>query len=623
MKKEVHFFKGPFTYYHKLLAISNAKNFGIRLNFNNENDYFINDGENKIPFYINDFDNNKDFFSLLLNYVSDKFDDLTKLLKREAFLELFKQYFVDLNTSFYTFAILDLDYFKLINDNYGHLCGDRVLKIFSEVLLSSINKKTTIISRYGGEEFILIYFHNDFKDGKLLLEAIRNNNNSKDYPQIKKLNFSCGYITKKNKKYKFLEELFNYLVEKSDLALYKAKAEGRGRTKNFRELIDEGIIIKRLSDIEAIINIGRKHEISPGEHYVIIDKDFNPNKLIEGTSSDFYPFRIKGEVVVSTNPEDIQMESSVVYILYESKSCKIKDGDILYKDKDVYLKIRGPIIDYHNILIETGCLFPDFLTDEVKHDYKVVFIYWKNADILIRQYGYNYYLLKIREWNSRLSKLEANFYLLSLKEIFVSFKSDDCSFIEDIFNKSNVMELIIIYFDKGEMNLNIIEELRRVYDYLKVGIYYSIKEVFNCVGINLLNNEKVEDAIKYFSKFDDIFSNINLLSVYKLKGDFDNALKRFKKIPVENHNEFILSMVGEIYTKLGNFDKAIEFFKKSLEYNKDFAVSLNNLAYCYYNLYKNDRKKLLEAKKLVEKALKLDTNNEIFKDTYNKIIELL
>lgn len=70
-------------------------------------------------------------------------------------------------------ALLDIDHFKKINDKYGHLCGDHCLKEFSKILQDEIKRPSDTISRYGGEEFVMILPNTDQDGVYQLLERIR------------------------------------------------------------------------------------------------------------------------------------------------------------------------------------------------------------------------------------------------------------------------------------------------------------------------------------------------------------------------------------------------------------------------------------------------------------------
>jgi diguanylate cyclase (GGDEF)-like protein len=69
-------------------------------------------------------------------------------------------------------AILDIDHFKKVNDNYGHTIGDLVLQVFSKTCSGSI-RKSDIIARYGGEEFLCIFTGVDSDSLKISLEQLR------------------------------------------------------------------------------------------------------------------------------------------------------------------------------------------------------------------------------------------------------------------------------------------------------------------------------------------------------------------------------------------------------------------------------------------------------------------
>jgi len=66
----------------------------------------------------------------------------------------------------------DLDNFKVINDTYGHIAGDKVLKGFAQIALRTLRSSDVVI-RYGGEEFLLILNAVDFDKGKEVLDRIR------------------------------------------------------------------------------------------------------------------------------------------------------------------------------------------------------------------------------------------------------------------------------------------------------------------------------------------------------------------------------------------------------------------------------------------------------------------
>lgn len=124
------------------------------------------------------------------------------------------------------FAMLDIDYFKKINDNYGHPIGDRVLKSLSLFLKQRL-RKTDHIGRYGGEEFAVVLPNTSERDAKTILNEIRER--FAELPQPAgtgtfNVTFSCGIALANN-------ENAQSLCEKADQALYDAKRNGRNNVR--------------------------------------------------------------------------------------------------------------------------------------------------------------------------------------------------------------------------------------------------------------------------------------------------------------------------------------------------------------------------------------------------------
>ena len=122
-------------------------------------------------------------FSILLLYVEEQSsmvqtDDLTKLNNRRS-LDIY----IETNLSHvssaidFTFLMIDINHFKEINDNYGHLVGDQVLKSFAEILKASCeeSQKRLFLCRYGGDEFLIVGKNVKDEDVENIKEYIANN----------------------------------------------------------------------------------------------------------------------------------------------------------------------------------------------------------------------------------------------------------------------------------------------------------------------------------------------------------------------------------------------------------------------------------------------------------------
>jgi len=121
-----------------------------------------------------------------------------------------------------TVMLMDLDFFKTINDTYGHQAGDEVLKKVARVVKSMI-RQDDFAGRYGGEEFIVVLDNCSQETGRLIAERIRATIEATTYEQIDKtITISIGLAT-------WHGESVVALVKKSDELLYQAKRDGRNR----------------------------------------------------------------------------------------------------------------------------------------------------------------------------------------------------------------------------------------------------------------------------------------------------------------------------------------------------------------------------------------------------------
>ena len=126
-----------------------------------------------------------------------------------------------------TFSIIffDLDHFKEVNDNYGHLVGDQVLEQITSIV-SSANRSADIFARYGGEEFIILTPETDLSGALIHAERLRND--------IEKFNFkTVGHVTSSFGVTEFRVETdtVELLLDRVDKALYLAKEYGRNRVE--------------------------------------------------------------------------------------------------------------------------------------------------------------------------------------------------------------------------------------------------------------------------------------------------------------------------------------------------------------------------------------------------------
>jgi two-component system cell cycle response regulator len=124
--------------------------------------------------------------------------------------------------------ILDIDYFKSINDNYGHDAGDDVLREFAVRIRKSI-RGIDLACRYGGEEFVIVMPETDMQVAGLIAERLRRSIASETFAVNKgtkriDVTISIGLATLDRK-----GEPVADVLKRADTALYRAKNDGRNR----------------------------------------------------------------------------------------------------------------------------------------------------------------------------------------------------------------------------------------------------------------------------------------------------------------------------------------------------------------------------------------------------------
>ena len=156
-------------------------------------------------------------------------DELTGLSNRRYFESCFEKEFLRAKryNNKLTLVMFDIDFFKNVNDTYGHQCGDYVLKQISKAALQTF-RQTDMIFRFGGEEFVVILTETDLEQAKIPLERFRKtvetlNIEYKDSViTITVSAGACQFDSSFNTKDEFLA--------KTDGALYNAKNSGRNKT---------------------------------------------------------------------------------------------------------------------------------------------------------------------------------------------------------------------------------------------------------------------------------------------------------------------------------------------------------------------------------------------------------
>ena len=153
-------------------------------------------------------------------------DPLTGLFNRNKFDDIFGKEMrrgTRYNNSL-SIVLFDIDYFKKVNDNFGHHAGDDILKIISEISLENVREHDFLV-RWGGEEFLILLPETDDKGAQIVADKIRNQISSKplgDHNLNISASFGVSMMLENDDRNTFLCRV--------DDALYEAKKTGRNKT---------------------------------------------------------------------------------------------------------------------------------------------------------------------------------------------------------------------------------------------------------------------------------------------------------------------------------------------------------------------------------------------------------
>lgn len=183
-----------------------------------------------------DYDGNIDGYIAFYQNIDEKMkfkhdahtDYLTQLHNRKIFEELLdKEILRSLryNTVF-SLILVDIDFFKSVNDTYGHDVGDIVLQEFAQILKHTV-RESDIVARWGGEEFIILCPQTSLEGSALLAENIREKIATHTFSVVGNITASFGVVDY------YKDHDATMLFKEVDNALYSSKIEGRNRVTLF------------------------------------------------------------------------------------------------------------------------------------------------------------------------------------------------------------------------------------------------------------------------------------------------------------------------------------------------------------------------------------------------------
>jgi diguanylate cyclase (GGDEF)-like protein len=131
-------------------------------------------------------------------------------------------------------AVVDIDHFKRVNDQFGHLYGDEVLILIANLLRSAFRAHDQVF-RFGGEEFVVILHGTTLETAQKVFERFRERVEKYDFPQVGQVTVSLGFC-------RVSMETPVVILGHADQALYYAKEHGRNRVCDFDALVHSDLL---------------------------------------------------------------------------------------------------------------------------------------------------------------------------------------------------------------------------------------------------------------------------------------------------------------------------------------------------------------------------------------------
>jgi diguanylate cyclase (GGDEF)-like protein len=132
-------------------------------------------------------------------------------------------------------AVVDIDHFKRVNDQHGHLIGDEMLLLVSGLMRSTFRFGDALY-RFGGEEFVILLRAPERQHARAAFERLRSSLRNFDFPQVGNITASIGFTQIRDL------DSPSAAFERADRAVYFAKQNGRDQVRCFEDLVDEGAL---------------------------------------------------------------------------------------------------------------------------------------------------------------------------------------------------------------------------------------------------------------------------------------------------------------------------------------------------------------------------------------------
>ena len=301
-------------------------------------------------------------------------DSVTGLHNKRYFLECLDMEISRVKRCEYNIccAMIDIDYFKRLNDSYGHAFGDIILKKLGECLKASF-RGSDVIARYGGDEFIVLMINTDYSIVFNIVERFRKYVEGYDFSDkgiTVKLTISIGLSS-------FLEDgVFNKdsFLFFADKACYEAKARGRNNSVIYKELFgqiepaDKANLLAAEKKVYSVVENPKKSYMEGISNLIFSWEE--KNSLLRGRSANVlkYVRLITEKMNLSKSEIEIIENAAIVHDLGKlliSESILFKKEELLTPQereiirrhpvltvnllsKNIFMKMELPIVLYHH-----------------------------------------------------------------------------------------------------------------------------------------------------------------------------------------------------------------------------------------------------------------------------------
>jgi len=266
--------------------------------------------------------------------------------------------------------MIDIDYFKLVNDNHGHAFGDFVLKEFGECI-KICSRESDVLARYGGDEFIVITIDTDYAVVLNIAERFRKYVEKHDFADKGisfKLTVSIGISSLLEDGVLNKDKFLSF----ADRACYEAKARGRNNSVTYRELVDlagsdKAGMLETENKIYNIAEYSKKSYIDSMKDLIFAWEERNPFTAKHSENVIKYVRLITAEMNLPKNEIEVIENAAAIHdlgkllisenILFKKDELTPQEWEIIKKHPTLavnllsnnrFMKMELPIILYHH-----------------------------------------------------------------------------------------------------------------------------------------------------------------------------------------------------------------------------------------------------------------------------------